>query len=283
MPSFPIVDTHLHIWNLDRLRYPWLASVPMLNKNHLIADYVRACGQVQVAKMVFLQCECDPAQFQEEAEWVAEVAKVDPRIRGIVPWAPLEKGVAVEEELARLAADPLVKGIRRIIQFEPDQNFCLRPDFVRGVRLLPKYGLTFDLCINHTQLANTIALVRQCPQVTFVLDHIAKPDIKAGRLDPWRAELRELAELPNVWCKLSGLVTEADHARWTPADLRPYIDHTIACFGFDRVMFGSDWPVAAQATDYPRWVDTLDAAVAGASVDEVRKLYVTNAERFYRV
>lgn len=283
MPSFPIVDTHLHIWNLDRLRYPWLASVPMLNKNHLIADYVRACGQVQVAKMVFLQCECDPAQFQEEAEWVAEVAKVDPRIRGIVPWAPLEKGVAAEEELARLAADPLVKGIRRIIQFEPDQNFCLRPDFVRGVRLLPKYGLTFDLCINHTQLANTIALVRQCPQVTFVLDHIAKPDIKAGRLDPWRAELRELAELPNVWCKLSGLVTEADHARWTPADLRPYIDHTIACFGFDRVMFGGDWPVAAQATDYPRWVDTLDAAVAGASVDEVRKLYVTNAERFYRV
>ncbi len=283
MPSFPIVDTHLHIWNLDRLRYPWLASVPMLNKNHLIADYVRACGQVQVAKMVFLQCECDPAQFQEEAEWVAEVAKVDPRIRGIVPWAPLEKGVAVEEELARLAADPLVKGIRRIIQFEPDQNFCLRPDFVRGVRLLPKYGLTFDLCINHTQLANTIALVRQCPQVTFVLDHIAKPDIKAGRLDPWRAELRELAGLPNVWCKLSGLVTEADHARWTPADLRPYIDHTIACFGFDRVMFGGDWPVAAQATDYPRWVDTLDAAVAGASVDEVRKLYVTNAERFYRV
>ena len=283
MPSFPIVDTHLHIWNLDRLRYPWLASVPLLNKNHLIEDYVRACGPVEVAKMVFLQCECDPAQFKREAEWVAEVAKVDPRIRGIVPWAPLEKGVAVEEELARLAADPLVKGIRRIIQFEPDQNFCLRPDFVRGVRLLPKYGLTFDLCINHTQLANTIALVRQCPQVTFVLDHIAKPDIKAGRLDPWGAELRELAGLPNVWCKLSGLVTEADHARWTPADLRPYIDHTIACFGFDRVMFGGDWPVAAQATEYPRWVDTLDAAVADASVDEVRKLYVTNAERFYRV
>lgn len=283
MPSFPIVDTHLHIWNLDRLRYPWLASVPLLNKNHLIEDYVRACGPVKVAKMVFLQCECDPAQFQREAEWVAEVAKVDPRIRGIVPWAPLEKGVAAEEELARLAADPLVKGIRRIIQFEPDQNFCLRPDFVRGVRLLPKYGLTFDLCINHTQLANTIALVRQCPQVTFVLDHIAKPDIKAGRLDPWRAELCKLADLPNVWCKLSGLVTEADHARWTPADLRPYIDHTIACFGFDRVMFGGDWPVAAQATDYPRWVDTLDAAVAGASVDEVRKLYVTNAERFYRI
>lgn len=283
MPSFPIVDTHLHIWNLDRLRYPWLASVPFLNKNHLIEDYVRACGPVEVAKMVFLQCECDPAQFQREAEWVAEVAKVDPRIRGIVPWAPLEKGVAAEEELARLAADPLVKGIRRIIQFEPDQNFCLRPDFVRGVRLLPKYGLTFDLCINHTQLANTIALVRQCPQVTFVLDHIAKPDIKAGRLDPWRAELCKLADLPNVWCKLSGLVTEADHARWTPADLQPYIDHTIACFGFDRVMFGGDWPVAAQATDYPRWVDTLDAAVADASVDEVRKLYVTNAERFYRV
>lgn len=283
MPNFPIVDTHLHIWDLDRLRYPWLANVPPLNKNHLIGDYRRACGPVAVAKMVFLQCECDAAQFQQEADWVTEVAQSDSRIRGIVPWAPLEKGVAAEAELAHLAANPLIKGIRRIIQFEPDQEFCLRPDFVCGVQLLPAYGLSFDLCINHTQLANTIKLVRQCEEVSFVLDHIGKPDIKAGRLDPWRAELKELAALPNVHCKLSGLVTEADHAKWTPADLQPYIDHVIACFGFDRVMFGGDWPVSTQASDYPRWVDTLDAALRGVSTADLRKLYVTNAEAFYRV
>ncbi len=283
MPSFPIVDTHLHLWDLKRLRYPWLVNVPMLNRDHLIDEYRQACGPVQVAKMVFLQCEADFALFQEEADWVTEVARVDPRIRGIVPWAPLEKGDAAEADLARLAANPLIKGIRRIIQFEADQEFCLQPGFVRGVQLLPRHGLSFDLCINHKQLANTLKLVKQCPNVKFIMDHIAKPDIKAGLLDPWRAELRELATFPNVWCKLSGLVTEADCAKWTPADLQPYIDHVVDCFGFGRVIFGGDWPVSTQATDYPRWVKTLDAALKGASPDELHQLYVRNAESFYRV
>lgn len=283
MPNFPIVDTHLHIWDLGRLRYPWLASVPALNKNHLIEDYRRACGTVAVAKMVFLQCECDPAQFQAEADWVTEVAKADGRIRGIVPWAPLENGDGAGEALARLAANPLVKGIRRIIQFEKDQEFCLKPNFVRGVQLLHAHGLSFDLCINHRQLAATIKLVRQCPDVQFVLDHIAKPDIKAGLLDPWRADLKELSKLENVWCKLSGLTTEADHAKWKLADLKPYIDHVVECFGFERVMFGGDWPVSTQATDFPRWVTTVDEAITGSSKADLHRLYVSNAEDFYRV
>jgi L-fuconolactonase len=257
--------------------------VPKLNRNHLIEDYHVACGTVQVEKMEFLQCECDPSQFQEESDWVTEVSRVDPRIRGIVPWAPLEKGDAAEEAVARLASNPLVKGIRRIIQFEPDPEFCLRPDFVRGVQLLPRHGLNFDICINHTQLANTLKFVRHCPEVRFIMDHIAKPDIKSGLLDPWRAEMRELASMPNVWCKLSGLATEADHANWTAADLRPYIEHVINCFGFDRVVFGGDWPVSTQATDYPRWVATVDDSLKGASADELQRLYVRNAEAFYRL
>lgn len=283
MPDFPIVDTHLHIWDLGRLRYPWLASVPLLNKNHLIEDYRRACGAVQVAKMIFVQCECEPLLFQEEAEWVTEVARIDPRIRGIVAWAPLEEGDSVEPDLVRLGANSLIKGIRRIIQFEPDIEFCLRPDFVQGVQLLPRHGLSFDLCINHGQLANTIKLVRQCPNVRFVLDHIGKPNIKAGLRDPWRAELRELAQIKNVWCKLSGLVTEADFARWTPVGLRPYIGHVVDCFGFDRVMFGGDWPVSTLATEYAQWVGALDDALRGCSQDELHKVYVRNAEAFYRV
>jgi len=206
-----------------------------------------------------------------------------PRIRGIVPWAPLELGEGAEDVLAKLAGNPLVKGIRRIIQFEADPEFCLRPDFVRGVQLLPSHGLSFDLCINHTQMANTLKLVRQCPDVEFIMDHIAKPDIKNHVLDPWRDLLREFAALPNVWCKLSGLVTEADHAQWTPADLRPYIDQVVECFGFDRILFGGDWPVASQATDYPRWVNVLDEALGGCTPDELHKVYVRNAETFYRV
>jgi L-fuconolactonase len=283
MPNFPIVDTHLHIWDLKRLSYPWLASVPSLNRDHLIEEYRKACGSVQVAKMVFLQCEADFALFQEEADWVTEVAAIDPRIRGIVPWAPLEKGAAAEAELARLASNPLIKGIRRIIQFEADQEFCLKPGFVRGVQLLARHGLSFDLCINHKQLGNTLKLVQQCPNVKFIMDHIAKPDIKAGLLDPWRAEMRELAKFPNVWCKLSGLANEADLQKWTAADLRPYIDHVVDCFGFDRTIFGGDWPVATLATDYPRWVNTVDEALKGASPDELHRLYVRNAEAFYRV
>lgn len=283
MPNFPIVDTHLHIWDLKRLRYPWLANVPMLNRDHLIEEYRQVCGPVQVAKMVFLQCECDFAQFQEEADWVTEVAAVDPRIRGIVPWAPLEKGDGADAALANLASNPLIKGIRRIIQFEPDPEFCLQPKFVRGVQLLPRHGLSFDICINHTQMANTLKLVRQCPETAFIVDHIAKPDIKNQLLDPWREHMREFAALPNVWCKMSGLATEADFEKWTPADLRPYIDHVVECFGFDRIIFGGDWPVASQATDYPRWVNTLDAALKGCSPDELHKVYVRNAEKFYRV
>src|SRR5829696_7476148 len=148
MPAFPIIDTHLHIWDLGRIRYPWLAGVPKLNRNHLIEDYRRACGPVQVAKMVFVQCECEPSQAQQEAAWVMEVSKSDPRICGIVAWAPLEKGAGAETDLVTLRSNPLVKGIRRIIQFEPDIGFCLRPDLVRGVQSLHAHGLSFDLCIN---------------------------------------------------------------------------------------------------------------------------------------
>jgi L-fuconolactonase len=283
MPDFPLIDTHVHLWEPGRLNYAWLAGVPALNRPHALAEFRRDCGGVAVVKWVFVQCECVPAQSQAEAEWVSGLAQRDPRLGGIVAQAPLEIGAAVAPALARLAALPLVKGVRRLLQAEADDAFCLRPDFVRGVQLLPQFGLSFDLCIFHRQLANVIQLVRRCPEVSFVLDHIGKPDIKAGRLDPWRTELRELAALPNVTCKLSGLVTEADWAAWTPADLQPYLDHVLACFGADRVMFGGDWPVSTQATDYPRWVATLDAALGGCSRDERHRIYVRNAERVYRV
>lgn len=283
MIDFPIVDTHVHLWDPKFLRYPWLDGNALLNKPYLLENYRAACGPVQVEKMVFLQCECDFAQFMDEANWVTQLAQVDPRIRGIVPWAPLEKGDAARPDLEALAANPLIKGIRRIIQFEPDPAFCLRPDFVRGVQALPDYGLSFDICISHGQMANTIALVRQCPDVQFILDHIGKPNIKDQLMEPWKQELKTLAQFPNVWCKMSGLVTEADFQRWRKEDLRPYIDHVLECFGFGRVMYGGDWPVAYQATEYPRWVETLQWAVSGCSENEARALFHDNAVAFYRL
>jgi len=283
MLDIPIVDTHLHVWDTRLLRYPWLDDVPLLNKPYLLPDYNRACGPVQVEKMVFLQAEVDFSLFQEEADWVTGLAEEDPRLKGIVPWAPLEKGNGARPALEKLAENGRVKGIRRIIQFEADIEFCLRSDFVAGVQALPDYGLSFDICISHTQMANTVKLVRQCPDVQFILDHIGKPDIKNQVFEPWGQEIRQLSELPNVWCKVSGLVTEADHQNWTRADLKPYIDHVIDCFGFDRVMYGGDWPVAAQAAAYPRWVETLAWAVGGCTETELKKLFHDNAVAFYRL
>jgi L-fuconolactonase len=283
MPNFPIVDTHVHLWDPGYLRYPWLDGNNLLNKPYLLDDYKRATGPVQVEKMVFLQAEVDPSQFMQEAAWVTELAQIDPRIQGIVPWAPLEQGDAARVHLEALAQNPLIKGVRRLIQSEPDVEFCLRPDFVRGVQALPDYGLSFDICIYERQMASTVKMVAQCPNVQFVLDHIGKPQIVNHLMEPWRTEIRKLAEFPNVWCKMSGMVTEADHQHWTPADLQPYIDHVIEVFGFERVMFGGDWPVAFQAVEYPRWVSTLENAVAGASEHELRALFHDNAIAFYRL
>jgi L-fuconolactonase len=282
--DFAIVDTHLHVWDPGYLRYAWLDGVPFLNKPYLLEDYRRACGPVQVEKMFFLQCEVDPSQYIAEAEWVTKLAQEeDPRIEGIVPWAPLELGEQARPALETLAQNPLIKGIRRIIQFEPDPAFCLRPDFVRGVQALPDYSLHFEICIDHTQMANTIRMVQQCPGVQFILDHIGKPDIKNQVMEPWKQEMKALAQFPNVWCKMSGLVTEADHQRWTRDDLRPYIDHTLDCFGFDRTMYGGDWPVAYQAAEYPRWVETLAWAISGCTEAERRQLFRDSAIAFYRL
>lgn len=283
MLDLPIVDAHIHLWDPAKLRYPWLDNIPLLNRPHLLEDYRRACGPLRVEKMVFLQCECDFAQYRQEADWVASLVEDEPRLVGMVPWAPLEQGDAAKDAVAAPAENPMVKGIRRIIQFEPDLEFCLRPDFVRGVRMLAEFNLSFDVCIASEHMANTIKLIRQCPDVQFILDHIAKPHIREGEREPWRTHLTTLAGFDNVWCKMSGLVTEADHQHWTREQLKPYIDHVIECFGFDRLVYAGDWPVVTQASEYTRWVDALLWAVEGCTKSEQRKLFHDNAVAFYRL
>jgi L-fuconolactonase len=177
----------------------------------------------------------------------------------------------------------VIRGVRRLIQNQPDPDYVLKPAFLEAVRLLPKYNLSFDICIFHHQLPNTLEMVRRCPDVAFVLDHIAKPAIKTGLLDPWRQQIREMAAMPNVVCKLSGLTTEADHNAWTREQLRPYIDHVIESFGPHRVMYGGDWPVSELAGAYVRWLETLDWATASLSPSEKRDLFRNNAARAYRL
>ena len=282
MAKFPIVDTHVHLWHPQQLRYPWLKEIAALNRPYLLKDYTAAHGNLAIEGMVFVQCDTHPDDGLKETAWVTSLAMADSRIQGIVAWAPLEEGERVAPFVEKLAENSLVKGIRRLIQSE-SVDFCVQPDFVSGVKTLSRYGLSFDICIFHPQLANAIRLVAQCPNVQFILDHIGKPDIKNQQFEPWKQELRTLSEFPNVYCKISGLVTEADHEAWTPADLQPYIAHVITCFGFDRVLYGSDWPVSTQASDYPRWVHTLQDAVSGCTPEELRNLFRDNAVKFYRL
>ena len=263
MPQFPIIDTHLHIWDPAKLSYPWHAGAPALNRPFLLADYDEHRAAVDVERMVFLECGVAPADRLPEATWVTEQAAADPRIQAIVASAPLENGVAAAADLQALAELSLVRGIRRLIQDEPDDDFCVRPGFVAGVKLLPEFGFTFDICVKHGQMANTVKLVRQCPDVTFILDHIGKPGIRDGLMEPWLQNMRYLAALANVHCKMSGLVTEAHHQHWTRGQLKPYIDHVIECFGFDRVMYGGDWPVSTLAAKYPDWGRNVGLGLVG--------------------
>ena len=282
MDNFPIVDTHVNLWHPKQLRYPWLKDVPNLNRPYLLHDYSDAYQDLNIESIVFVQCDTHPDDGLKETTWVTSLAAVEPKIKGIVAWAPLEEGEQVAPFVEKLAEESLVKGIRRLIQSE-DIDFCIQPNFVKGVKTLSRFNLSFDLCIFHPQLSNAISLVEQCPNVQFILDHIGKPDIKNQLFDPWKQEINKLASFENVYCKISGLVTEADHDSWTPEDLQPYIEHVIEAFSFDRVIYGSDWPVSTLASDYPRWVQTLKEAVSGCSTDELNKLFHDNAIGFYKL
>jgi len=281
--SFNLVDAHVHFWNPARLHYPWLVRVPSLARAFLPAEYAAAAQTAGVGKLIFVECGCAGRQGLEEANWVSELAAREPRLKGMVAQASVELGARVTHELAVLSKQGLVKGVRRNLQAETDPYFCLNPDFIAGIHALAKYHFTFDLCIIHHQLPAVTQLVARCPEIFFILDHCAKPAIRDQQLDPWRQHLRELAALPNVACKISGLVTEADPARCGAADLQPYVRHALDCFGFDRVLFGGDWPVCQLATPLENWLTALKTILAGEPETNLKKLFQTNAERIYRV
>lgn len=283
MIDFPITDTHVHLLDTRRFRYSWAAGAPKLGRDWTIADLTARAAPYVIENMIFAEVDVDMPQYMDEALWVQSLADQEPRLKGCVACLPLERGAALEPEMERLAKLPVMRGIRRLIQNQPDPDFAVKPDFVAAVKLLPKYGLSFDICIYHHQFPAVLKLVRQCPDVSFILDHIGKPGIRDGLTEPWKAHIRELATMPNVVCKLSGVTTEADHAHWTRDQLRPYIDHVIACFGFDRLMYGGDWPVCELAGEYKTWLGVLDWATAGCTPGERRKLFRDNGIRAYRL
>jgi L-fuconolactonase len=283
VPDFPIVDSHVHLCDPKRFGYAWMKNAPSLNRQVLPSDLTKAAGPVQIEQFVFVEVDVDFPQHLDEAAWVAELSRSDKRLTGMVAALPLEQGTAIEPQLDELRRHKILRAIRRLIQTQPDPDFCIRPDFIAGLKLLPQHDLAFDICILHHQMPNVIRLVRQCPEVRFVLDHIGKPGIKAGLFDPWRQDLKELASMPNVVCKISGVTTEADHKNWTREQLKPYIAHTIETFGFNRIMYGGDWHVSELAGTYPEWVDIVDWVTEGCTPEEKRKLFRDNAISTYRL
>ena len=284
MSARPIVDSHVHIWDTERFPIPWLENIPTLNKRFWIDDYFAATEGLPVDGFVYLQVEVAPPYALIEAQTIATLAEIDSRVLAIVPWAPLEEGEKVRLFLEQLVAmSPKIKSIRRIVQAEPDPEFCLQPGFIRGNQLLAEYGLSSEIACNYTQLAATVELVRQCPGTEFILNHIAKPDIRGGVFEPWASQMTELAALDNVVCKISGATTEADFDTWTVDNVRPYVEHAVTVFGEDRVLFGSDWPVVTQAATYRRWVETVEEITKDSSDIQKDKLWKDNAVRFYRL
>lgn len=284
MPNFPIVDAHVHLYDPAAVDFPWMKSAPALDRAYLPTDFQRLSEGVEVEAMVFVEVDAAPDQHIREADWVADQIVAEPRLKGMVASMPLERGAAVEADLIAYSKNPIARGVRRLIErHHTEPGWALRDDFLTGLRLLPKYDFTFDLCLYHQQLGEVIELCRRCPEVSFVVDHIAKPGIRAKTMEPWRSDMRAIAESPNVSCKISGVLTEADHDTWQEADVVPYISHAIDCFGFDRVMFGGDWPVSELAAPYRRWVEIVDRVVADASAAERQRLYRDNARRFYRL
>jgi L-fuconolactonase len=291
LPNFPIIDAHLHVWDQTQLRYSAFEANPLFNHPYHVEDYQRDCGKLDIEAMVFLECYADfwqgGGQYVEEIAFVESEAKRDPRIKGIVPMAPLEWGAKVEPMLRQMQErHPTVKGIRRIVEFDADPRaLTLSDTFIEGVNLLSKFGWHFEINVNHTQMDIVREFVMRVPDVPLILDHCGKPGIKEGALEQYRDDVKLLAKRRNVWIKLSDLPVEAEFDSWTEAQLRPFIAATLETFGPARTIFAGDYPILLQATTMTQWVDTLDRAFAdlGLSESETRAIYRDNANSFYRL
>jgi L-fuconolactonase len=272
------IDSHQHFWNYSPEDYPWIRPEWPIRRSYLpeaLSVELRSC---QFDGCVAVQAR----QTLAESAWLLELAERSPFIKGVVGWVDL-RAPDVALQLGRLAAHPKFVGVRHVLQDEADDNFMLQPDFQRGISQLRPFDLKYDLLIFPRQLPAAITLASAFPEQPFVLDHIAKPPIKEGALDPWRGHLQQLAALPNVYCKVSGMITEADWGHWHPSQFKPYLDVVFEAFGSDRVMFGSDWPVALLAGTYQQVFELVREYVMHLDAKIEAVFFGGNAVNFYQL
>jgi len=273
------IDAHQHFWRYDSREYGWIDdSMASLRRDFLPSDLEPELQRNGFEGCVTVQVR----QTLEETRWLLELADVTPFIVGVVGWVDLTSP-RLRFDLQQIAANSKLVGVRHIVQSEPDDRFLLRRDFLEGVAILEEFGLAYDILIYHRHLPVALEFVRQLPKQRFVLDHLAKPAIKQRELRAWAAGIRDLASLPNVMCKLSGLVTEADWSSWTRDQIRPCLDVAFEYFGPDRLMIGSDWPVCTLAASYSGVIEVVADYLKSFPTETREAVMGGNARRFWRL
>jgi L-fucono-1,5-lactonase len=274
-----IVDSHHHFWQIGRFEYPWLTpQIQVLRRDFLPEDLTPLLRETGVDRTVVVQAH----QSLAEAHWLLELAAEHDFIAGVVVWSDLAGG-RLANDLDQLQRNPKFKGLRHMIQDEPDDAWMIHGDVLEGFRELERRDIPFDVLIYPRHLKLLPKLREQCPRLRLVIDHIAKPPIARGEIDPWARALEVVASLSRVWCKLSGMITEANWQNWTPQHLKPYVQHVVHLFGYDRLMFGSDWPVCTLAGSYQQVISALRECLGPISRADADLLWGGTARSFYRL
>jgi L-fuconolactonase len=278
-PAARRIDAHQHFWRYDAAEYPWIDdAMAGLRRDCLPDEAQREMTRTGVDACIAVQAR----QTLEETRWLLALAGAHAAIIGVVGWIDLQAPDA-RQQLELFADHRKLVGVRHIVQSEPDDRFMLRPAFCRGIALLETFGLAYDILVYSRHLAAAAELAAHFPRQRFVLDHLGKPDIRHGELRAWERDIRALAACSNVSAKLSGLVTEADWAAWTAADIRPCLDVAFDCFGAARLMIGSDWPVCTVAANYARVMALISDYLADRPARERDAVLGGNAQKFYNL
>jgi L-fuconolactonase len=273
------IDSHQHFWRYNPTRDAWITdAMSVLKRDFLPQELAAECKANGIAASIAVQTD----QSENETLFLLDLAKGNPQIAGVVGWVDLASA-KIDDRLQFFSRHKKLRGFRHIAQAEPDDHFLVQPNFVRGISRLRQFGFTYDILIYPKQLPSVIDLISKIPEQRFVIDHLAKPEIKTKNSELWATYIRRIAENPNVYCKLSGLVTEADWMSWTVADFEPYLDVVLDAFGPDRLMFGSDWPVCLLAASYGQVKQVVEDYVHGFTFEQKENIFGGNAIRFYGV
>jgi L-fuconolactonase len=272
-----MIDSHQHFWQVGRFDYPWMSS-GILCRDYLPADLAPILQHNRVDKTVLVQASNSVA----ESKWLLELANANKFIAGVVGWVDLTSP-DINTQLDELCLHPKFKGVRHLVESEPDDDWLVRPAVLNGLKQLSERGLSYDLLVHTRHLKHVPLIADSCPDLTLVIDHLAKPSIARNEIKEWSQALQPLARYRNVYAKLSGLVTEANWSSWQTDDLRPFVDIALESFGADRLMFGSDYPVCLLAASYNQVLDSFQEILKSLNDADRDKIFGQNAEKFYRL